>query len=134
MLTLIIGTITIEVKGKSSYITFSQRHFEKFLDHICIKSFKNEEFYYICIDLADVRVIKKRRFNQSMNGLEIRLKSGHGYLFYFHDKNIDKFIGFLSQNLKAIKNGIETVFKDPYDEYLASNQTTLWIDKKISNW
>lgn len=29
---------------------------------------------------------------------------------------------------------MDTVFKDPYDEYLASNHTTLWIDKKISNW
>jgi hypothetical protein len=62
------------------------------------------------------------------------LKSGHGYLFYFHEKNIDKFISFLKQSTKNAKNRMDTVFKDPYDEYLASNHTTLWIDKKISNW
>ena len=27
-----------------------------------------------------------------------------------------------------------TVVKDPYDEYLKSNQTVYWIDKEISNW
>jgi hypothetical protein len=122
------------VRGNSAFIYFSQKHSSKILDHMCVKAYKNEEFIYICIDLGDVRVIKRRRFNQSMNGMEIRLKSGHGYLFYFHEKNIDKFIAFLKQNTKNAKNRIDTVFKDPYDEYLASNQTTLWIDKRISNW
>lgn len=55
---------------------------------MCVKAYKNEDFIYICIDLGDVRFIKRRRFNQSMNGMEIRLKSGHGYLFYFHERNI----------------------------------------------
>lgn len=82
---------------------------------MCVKGYRNEEFIYICIDLDEVRVVKRRRFNQSMNGMEIRLKSGHGYLFYFHEKNIDKFIAFLNQNTKKNKNRIDLVFKDPYD-------------------
>lgn len=39
------------------------------LDHMCVKAYKNEQYIYICIDLGDVRVIKRRRFNQSMNGM-----------------------------------------------------------------
>lgn len=82
---------------------------------MCVKGHRNEEFIYIGIDLSDARVIKRRRFNQSMNGMEIRLKSGHGYLFYFHERNIDKFINFLKQNTKNVRNRVETVFKDPYE-------------------
>ncbi len=82
---------------------------------MCVKAYKNEDFIYICIDLGDVRFIKRRRFNQSMNGMEIRLKSGHGYLFYFHERNVDKFNAFLKQNTKNVKNRMDTIFKDPYD-------------------
>ena len=32
-----------------------------------------------------------------MAGLEIRLNSGYGYLFYFHEKNIEKFLAVLAE-------------------------------------
>lgn len=68
-MTLVIGNLSVYVRGKSIYISFSQKHESKMLDHMCVKGYKNEEFILICIDLDDVRVIKRRRFNQSMNGM-----------------------------------------------------------------
>ena len=66
-----------------------------------------------------------------MAGLEIRLNSGYGYLFYFHEKNIEKFLAVLAE---VNHKNFLTVVKDPYDQYLKSNQSDRWIDKEISNW
>jgi DNA-directed RNA polymerase beta' subunit len=41
LLTLIIGSISIEMKGKSAFICFSQKHASKILDHMCVKAYKN---------------------------------------------------------------------------------------------
>ena len=127
LLTLVVGTIKIN----TSSIEFYGKHDTKAFDHMCVKAFRNEEFIYHCFAFADIKVVKRRRFNQSMNGLEIRLKSGYGYLFYFHEKNVEKFLAVLND---LAKNNFVTVVKDPYDEYLKSNHTIMWIDKQISNW
>ena len=127
LLTLVIGQIRLT----SSSIQFTMKHDSKVFDHMCVKAFKNEEFVSIMVDYSDIKIVKRRRFNQTMNGLEIRLKSGYGHLFYFYQGSIDKFLMSLNE---IAKKSFVTVVKDPYDEYLKSNQTIHWIDKEISNW
>jgi hypothetical protein len=47
----------------------------------------------------DILFIRKRRFNQQMSTLEIRLKSGQIYLLYFYLKNINQFVNILEEHV-----------------------------------
>lgn len=73
LLTLVIGTISIRINSEeennSAVISFSPKHFDKGLDHLCIKVFKYETFPCVFINCTDIKMLRKRRYNQSMNGL-----------------------------------------------------------------
>lgn len=86
------GFISIDKEG---YIIFSSAHRDKSFDHMCIKAFKNESFYYLNIPFSDVRKVYKKRFNSTHNAVYIKTKDGREMMFHFYRKNADAFLGML---------------------------------------
>lgn len=66
---------------------------------MCVKAFTNDYFMHFTFHFRDILFIRKRRFNQQMSTLEIRLKSGQIYLLYFYLKNIDQFVNILEEHV-----------------------------------
>jgi hypothetical protein len=51
LLTIVIGIVRIT---KDGFINFTSKHNRKVYDHMCIKAFNNEEFYYYCVHVSDI--------------------------------------------------------------------------------
>lgn len=73
ILTIVEGVVRVT---KSGFIVFSGRHRDKRFDHMCVKGFKNEDFVYLSLPLADVRKVYKKRFNATNNAVFIKMKDG----------------------------------------------------------
>jgi hypothetical protein len=72
---------------RSGFIIFASAHRSRSFDHMCIKAFKNETFYYLNVPFCDVRKVYRKRFNASPNAVYIKTKDGREMMFHFYRKN-----------------------------------------------
>ena len=66
ILTIVEGIVRITHDG---YVVFTSRHRSKKFDHMCVKGYKNEQFFYLSIPFKDIHKIYKKRFNATNNAL-----------------------------------------------------------------
>jgi hypothetical protein len=118
-----MGTVRVT---KDGFIVFTGNHTEKTYDHMCVKAFKNESFFYVKVHVSDIRKGYKKRFNAANNAVYLKVNDGRELMFHFYLKNIDAFINILEPTVK--------IRKDPYLTYLNANKPMQWIDKFMSNY
>ena len=123
ILTVVVGYLSIKKEGT---VLFTSAHNSRRFDHMCVKAFKNEQFYYLCMPFSDISLIYRKRFNASTEAVYIKTKEGQENMFYFPNKNTDQFL--------AAMEGVAEVKKDPYASYLKSEEPFKWVDKAMSNW
>jgi hypothetical protein len=123
ILTVVSGQIAIDPAG---FIIFSSAHRGREFDHMCIKAFKNESFYYLNVPFGDVRKVYRKRFNATSNAVYIKTKDGREMMFHFYRKDVDAFLANLEGWVK--------IKRDSFSNYVASQQPIRWIDRAISNY
>ena len=84
ILTVVEGDIRILQEGS---VVFSSRHRDKRFDHMCVKAFKNEEYYYVRIPFQDITEVYRKRFNATNHAVYFKTSQGTEMMFYFPHKN-----------------------------------------------
>lgn len=107
-------------------MVFASAHGGRGFDHMCIRAFKNEVFYYQSMAFADIRKVYRKRFNATNNAVYVKTKDGREMMFHFYLKNAEAFLAALAPHVP--------VKHDALSNYLGAKQPLLWIDKAMSNY